>query len=268
MARDELIQSILKHFLKSLLESLKPFNEVSERVAYLESLIGLAKGNYSEHEPNEDFGIDGYEFDSEGFIRQHILLKFREKAKGFQDEQLQYYFERDAKLQSYLFKHLGIDAPLFSNLEYEKYINIIYSILHKVITNTCTQPAGHTADEKQTLSEATETERRYKSQSKEYTRSRQMLLFFFLMKALGKERNKTDLTELAAFAHYLFAWPVDNVKSTSVYDMLKRAPALRANDDALIAELEFIKRQFERIELAEAVTLVQKEISSIKRSRS
>lgn len=262
--REKLIKNLLNSFIKTLLESIKPFETVDDRASYLETLLEFARENYNEHDSIPDLDLPAHYFDSDGFIRKNILFRYREKAKPFEDLGLRYFFEKDESSQQKLFKHFQINEQPLTYEEFDSYYVGVYTILNTAIKNICINPKAEPSNAK-ALDEAGADERRYKSQSKDYTRARQMLLFYFVMQLLGKGRHNTELTELAAFGHVLFAWPVDNVKTSSVYELLKQAPALRKNKEALISELEFIKRQFERINHTDGISLVEKEINSIKR---
>jgi hypothetical protein len=271
MEREQLIGVVIKRFVHALLESLKPFKTSQNRVEFLETLIAYLNGVYNHEEPILAFNFEGNPFDAELFIRKNILLKYREKAKPFVDTGLRYYFEKDIHLQTYLFERLELKDPIFSGLEYEQYINYIHTILHNLIERICVQPVESGTAENDTdlkaltLSELgnEQPETHFKSKSKEYTRSRQILLFYFVLKLLGKSRSTAKLIELAEFGHVLFAWPTDNASNGAIYRMLKDAPYLK-QDKSLLTDLEFIKKQFERIEHTEGAILVQKEINSIK----
>lgn len=91
--------AVLKNFLRDLFESLKPFQNVEERVEFLEILIEYMTGAYNYEPPIPALGMEGIPFDGEGFIRKNILLKFKQKAKLFVDTGLRYYFEKSDDLK-------------------------------------------------------------------------------------------------------------------------------------------------------------------------
>ncbi len=270
MDRKKLVGVVIENFFRALLESLKPFKTIDDRVSFMETLIEYLNGVYNHEEPILAFNYEGNPFDAELFIRKNILLRYKEKAKPFVDKGLRYYFEKDDHLQTYLFEQLKLKEPIFTTLEYEQYINYVHAILHNLIEQVCTQSVENGVAENEgnletlalpELGSAQLTG--FKSKSKEYTRSRQILLFYFVLKLLGKSRATAKLIELSEFGHVLFAWPTDNASNNAVYRMLKDAPYLK-QDKALLTDLEFIKRQFQRIEHADGVAIVQKEIDSLK----
>jgi hypothetical protein len=270
MEREKLLNTVLKAFLNSLFESLKPFQTIEEKADFLETLVEYLKGTYSYEPPIPAIGMEGNPFDSEEFIRKNILVKYKQRAKPFVDTGLRYYFEKDEDLKQHLFTRLKIDEPLLTEEEYEDYINYIYKLLNSLIENICIQPyeeaKAQTENDIKSISEGTDDQIvGFKSKSKEYTRGRQMLLFYFILKLLGKSRNDTPLIKLTEFGHVLFAWPTDNANNNAVYKMLKVAPYLKDDDKAMLKDLEFVKKQFEKIEHTEGTALVQKEIDSIKR---
>lgn len=268
MEREKLINLALKNFLKDLFESLKPFQTLEERVDFLEILVEYMKGAYSYEPPIPALGMEGTPFDGEGFIRKNILLKFKQKSKAFVDTGLRYYFEKNDDLKQHLFGKLNIDEPVLTDEEFEVYINYVNQLLHNIIEKICTESfdAAKTDTEKElsNIAEGDEKKGKFKSQSKEYTRSRQIILFHYVLQLIGKSRHDTSLLQLAEFGHVLFAWPTDNANNNAVYRMLKEAPYLKENEKALLKDLEFVKKQFERIGHTEGVALVQKEINGLK----
>lgn len=103
MDRKKLVSVVIENFFHTLLESLKPFKTVDDRVNFMEMLIEYLKGVYNHEEAILAFNYEGNPFDSELFIRQNILLRYKEKAKPFVDNGLRYYFEKDNHLQNVSF---------------------------------------------------------------------------------------------------------------------------------------------------------------------
>jgi hypothetical protein len=271
MERNKLLNTVLQNFVKALFESLKPFKTEEEKVGFLEVLIEYLRGTYSYEPPIPAIGMEGVPFDSDDFIRKNILLKYKQRAKSFVDTGLRYYFEKDQDLKQHLFARLKIEEPVLTEEEFENYIDFIYRLLHSLIENICIQPyeeaKAQTEKEVKNISEGSDDQIvGFKSQSKEYTRSRQILLFYFVLELIGKSKHKDSMKKLAEFGHVLFAWPTDNAVNAGVYRMLKDAPYLKENDKAMLKDLEFIKKQFENIEHEKGIALVQKEIDSIKKT--
>lgn len=269
MEREKLINLVLKNFLKDLFESLKPFQNVEERVEFLEILIEYMTGAYNYEPPIPALGMEGTPFDGEGFIRKNILLKFKQKAKPFVDTGLRYYLEKSDELKQHLFAKVKIEEPVLTEEEFEVYINYVNQLLNNIIEKICTQSfdTAKADTEKEVTAITNDIEGKkgkFKSQSKEYTRSRQIILFHYVLQLIGKSRYDTSLLQLAEFGHVLFAWPTDDANNNGVYRMLKDAPYLKERGPALLKDLEFVKKQFERIEHTEGIALVQKEINGLK----
>lgn len=269
MERKKLLNDLLKHFFKAVIESLKPFQNPDEAVDYLETLIALQKGIISEREAVIDLDMPAITFDSDEFIRKNILLQFKSKAKPFVDGQLRYFFEKDPGMQVFLFQHLKIEESILNEEEFERYCDYTYQILHNMIERiyikgVSSATAEH-GNEIKSLTGAEQEPKGFKSTSKEYTRSRQIMLYFFLLKLMGMGRLDNSMRKYAQFAHVLFAWPVDNIDNSGVYKALKRAPAFGREDASTLKDLEFIKSQFQLIDSAEGAALVQKEIDMMKR---
>lgn len=270
MEREKLIATLFQNFAKALFETLKPFQTVEERVDYLETLIEYIKGIYSHEEAIPEFDIIGNPFDSESFIRKNILLKYKDKAKPFVDTKLRYYFEKDEGLKAYLFERLKITEPILDEKEYDDYINQVHNILHKLIEKICVQSyeSAKTDSENdlKALPDSTYPQKgKFKSDSMEYNRRRQILIYYFILKLIGITRYNVNLIDMAKFAHALLAWPVDNASNTRLYDLVKDAAKIKKVSRSYPADLEFVKKHFEIIKHTEGIALVQKEIDGLKR---
>ena len=270
MEREKLKRFLWQNFLKALFESLKPFQTIEDKVNYLETLIEYLKGVYAHEDAAPEFNYEGNPFDSETFIRKNILIKYKEKAKPFVDHKLRYYFEKEDFLKAHLFEVLKINEPVLTEEEFDHYITVVHTALNNFIEKICTQTFEEAKAETETdvkaLPEANEDIiSGFKSQSKEYTRSRQILLFHFVLQLMNMTRSEGSIRKYAQFGHVLFAWPVDNIDNSGVYKMLKKAPYLKQDNKATLKDLEFIKSQFELVDSPEGMALVQKEINSLKK---
>jgi hypothetical protein len=270
MEREQLIKTLLQNFLKTLSETLKPFQTLEERVDYLETLMEYLQGVYWHEDAIPELGIEGNPFDSGSFIRKKILLKYKDKAKPFVDTELRCYFEKVEGLKAHLFARLKLTEPILDEHEQEVYMQRLSHILHNLIEKICIQPGDNTMGENEhdlkTLTEGVNGQKgKFKSTSKEYTRHRQIILFHFMLKLIGVTRFNSKLIDMAEFGHVLFAWPTDNAENTAVYRMIKEAPYLKEKEKDNLEDLEFVKMQFERINHIEGIALVQKEIDGLKR---
>ncbi|HXB41688.1 MAG TPA: hypothetical protein VNZ49_14200 [Bacteroidia bacterium] len=268
--REELVRTILNNFLSDLSASAKPLNR-EETINFIGVLAEYLKGVYN-HEPSvPEYNYEGSPFDEEEFIETHLLKPYRQKMVPFVKTSLKYYFSKDEYGKTQLFNKLKIDEPLLNNEEYQEYILRVYTLLQKIKENLYLKPIEETKEnpgEAQKLIDNPDelVIQGFKSKSKEYTRSRQILLFYYVLKLMGMTKLDTSTRKYAQFAHVLFAWPTDNVDNAGLYKMLKKAPYLKETDKAMLKDLEFIKNQFELIDSPEGVALVQKEIDSIKRT--
>lgn len=270
MQRNELFVLLIKNFYKDLVTCLKPFQNSQDRANFLETLLEYLNGVYNYELPNPEYNFEGYDFDSGGFIRKEILHKFREKAKPFLDTQLRLYFEKDESRMASLFKKIGVNETLLSTKEYEDYTNYLHNILTNLIEKILTDDFDESQSEIERELKALPNNEKgqnngFKSSSREYSRARQALLLYYLLKLLGKGRLDNSTRKNAQFGHALFGWPIDNIDNSALYRMLKKAPLLK-EDPALLKDLEFVRMQFELLGSPEGVLLVQKEIDSIKRS--
>lgn len=271
MERDKIIETLLQNFLKVLLTSLKPFQTLEERVDYLETLINYLKGVYSHEDAIPEYDIPGNPFDGEAFIRQNILFKYRDKAKPFVDTGLRYYFEKEPGLKAHLFESLKLTAPVLTDEEYDFYIHRVYNILHTLIEKICVKTYETAVSETEThlnaLPESKHPNKgKYKSNSQEYTRKRQVILYYFILKLMGTSRGNADLIDMVEFAHALFGFPTDNAKNGGLYKLIEAEPRKLYKDvKNYLTDLMFVKHQFERINHSEGSALVQKEIDALKR---
>jgi hypothetical protein len=270
MEREKLIEALLQNFIKTLFETLKPFQTIEENVDYLETLIEYLTGVYSHEPAAPEFNYEGNPFDALTFIRKNILLKYKNKAKPFVDTKLRYYFEKDEGKKADLFAQLNLTEPILTEQEYEDYINRIHHILNRLIEKICILPPESAKtdieNDLKALPESVNPNKgKFKSDSKEYTRKRQILLYYFVLKLIGINKGNAFMTEMAKFAHALLAWPTDDASNGRVYDLVKEVTNVKQKSRDYPMDLEFVKKQFEIIKHAEGIALVQKEIDGLKR---
>jgi hypothetical protein len=267
--REKLITALLKSFLNDLSASSKPLTQ-EETLAFIGILVEYLKGVYN-HEPSmPEYNYDGSPFDEEEFIENNLLKPYRDKMVPFIKTRLSYYFAKDEYKKTQLFQKLNIEEPLLNKEEYEEYILRIYSVLANIKTNLYLRPIESTsessAEAKKLLDNPEEMEKQgFKVKNKDYTRSRQILLYYFMLKLIGVTRLDANAINLAEFGHVLFYWPVEITKNNDVYKKLCKAPYIQDSDKENLKDLEYVKRQFENIGHTQGIALVQKEIDSLKR---
>jgi hypothetical protein len=266
--RTQLIQDLIKKFLIDLNECAKPLTQ-EENINFMGILIEYLKGVYNFEPSSAEYNYEGYPFDEDEFIEIHLLKPYRHKMVPFIKTRLRYYFAKDEHIKTMLFQKLNLNETTLNDDEYQMYIMRIYLILRKIKENLYLKPIetmSENSSEAQTLIESPDELIRqgFKSKSKEYTRIRQMLLFYFVLKLMGLSRLDTSARKYAQFAHFLFYYPTDNIDGSEVYKMLKQAPYVKENKP-LLKELDFVKKQFELIDCEEGIKLVQKEIDLIHR---
>ena len=257
-----LINSVLKHFLNDLKLSIQPFTEVNDLIYFAETLLGYLDGIYNTVPVNEYF--ETVDFDEAEYIRVKLLSRFRDKMVPFVRTSLKHYFAKDEFNKLQLFRKLKITEPVLNDEEYEVYINCIHHFITLWLERLYLLPVKGTLSSD--ISELPQIGAEPpKGKNANYTRSRQLLLFYFFTKASGLDRQEVSIRTLAQFAHYLFNYPNDNIDNSEVYKQLKKAPYLKA-DSFLLKDLDFVKAQFELLGHSEAVRLVQKEINAIKKN--
>lgn len=267
--REKLISTVLGNFLNDLSASAKLLNH-EETIIFIGVLLEYLKGVYNHAAAAPEFNYEGNPFDEEEFIETNLLKPYRQKMNPFVKSGLKFYFAKDEYGKMVLFNKLKIAEPVFNNEEYQEYILRIYVLMQKIKENLYLKPIEeikeNPSDAKKLLDNPEELiNKGFKSQSKEYTRGRQILLFYFILELIGKSKFTNPMPKLAEFGHVLFAWPTDNVTNAGVYRMLKDAPYLKENNKAMLIDLEFVKKQFENIEHEAGIALVQKEIDSIRK---
>lgn len=260
MERNHLLVLLIQNFNKKLFESLKPFNNIEEKVEYLETLeILLQNTANSEGDP----------FNTTEFIRKNILLKYKHKAKSFLDLNLRFYFEKEESLRELLFGILKIDEEIFNQEELNEYFTSLGFNLNNVIAKICTQEIeAAKADTDKEIKSLPETNagiiNAYKASNGEYTRIRQALMLHFWFEAIGLDKDHLKRRKLAEFGHAFFLWPIDDIDNSGLYKMLRQAPLIKENDKSMLKDLEFVKAQFQLVNIPAAVELIEKQIKSIK----
>lgn len=262
--REELLNTLQNHFLSDFILSIEPL-EHEEKIHFMELLSEYLKGIYN---PTILQNHDNKPFDSDYFLESNILKPYREKMTAFVRSGLRYYMTNDEFSKTMLFVKLGIKEPVLSNEEQFNFANCLYLILRYTKESLYLKPVEHTGLKEKDILKLIEgkepDEHSFKSKSAEYTRSRQVLLYYFVLKLMGMTKLNNSSRKYAQFAHVLFAYPIDNIDNSAVYKLLKKAPYLKKDHKELLKDYEFVKSQFELIGSAEGVALVQKEIVLIK----
>jgi len=268
--RKELIQSLLKSFLNDLGESAKPLT-VEETINFIGVLMEYLKGVYNDEPSIPEYDYEGNPFDEDEFIETHLLKPYRNKMVGFIKTRLTYYFAKDEFKKTQLFQKLKINEAVLNGEEYQEYILRIYVILRNIKTNLYLKPIEQTEEnleesQKLIASEEELVRQGFKPHSKEFTRTRQVLLYYFMLQVMGLTKLDAFTSDYSRFAHFLFYLPYqpDKLGNSEIYKMLKKAPNLKENK-SLIKDLEFIRELFELIKSEKGVALVQKEIDSRKK---
>lgn len=266
--RENLIQTVLKNFLHDLSESSKLLSGSNETIYFIDTLTEYLRGIYNRIPPNEYF--DTVDFDEEDFLHEKLYLKFREKMVPFVKCSLQHYFAKDEFNQAQLFKKLKLESEIFTYVEYEDYIVRLFSVLRIIRRNLALQPEAINTEQTdiktaiESSSEESQTEN-INPRSKEFTRSRQVLLYYFVLKSMGiNPRYDTSLASLTRFAHALSGWAYTNADNAPLSSFIKKMPYMK-RDKELLKDLEWCKIQFEDIGHTEGIALIQKEIDSIKK---
>lgn len=265
--REQLIQTLLKHFYADLKESILPFTH-EETINIVQVLTQYLKGVYQDEPAIPEYYYEGNPFDGETFIEEQLLKPYRQKMVPFVKTQLKCYFGKDDYTKGLLFQKLSIQDAVLSDEEYQDYIFRIYTILQKVKESLYLMPVEKTfipPVDIPLLDSAEDPESHgFKSKSPEYTRSRQVLLFYFVLKLMGVTKLDNSSRKLAQFAHALFAYPIDNIDNSAIYKLIKKAPYLKQDKRAMLKDLEFVRNQLEILGSLEGIEIVNREIDLVK----
>jgi len=267
--RAELIKSLVDSFLSDLSASAKPLSQ-EEVINFIGVLTEYLKGVYNHEDAALEYNYEGNPFDEDEFIETYLLKPYRDKMVPFVKTPLRYYFAKDEFKKAQLFQKLQINEAPLNEEEYQEYIIRIFSVLNKIKENLYLRPIEKTnenpAEAQQLIANPDELEKQgFKTKNKDYTRSRQILLYYFVLKLMGVTRSDTESMRHAEFGHVLFYWPVEVIKNNDLYKKLCRAPYIHESQKENLKDLEYVKRQFEKLEHAQGIALVQKEIDSLKR---
>lgn len=264
--RIKLIHTVFESFVPDLNLSVKPLTEISELIYFIETLREYIEGVLSECPPSDVY--EGFDFDRSEFVRNKLLKKLRDKTKGLLDTNFLDYLDPEVKVKTRLFEKLKITEPILTEYEFDRYINIIDKYFIQWLGRALLLPENTKIGDNikpQEIQQANE-EPEGKIKNPEFTRKRQALLFYFLLKLIGIDaRQGGSMAAVTRFGHVLFNWPYTNISNAGLYDIVKDLPYVKA-DKLLLIDLEFVKRQFIDIKHADGINLVQKEIDSINKT--
>lgn len=264
--REALLMNVRDNFVTDLVLSIRPLDR-EEQIHFMDQLSECMKGIYG---PAVPFCTTGNSFDADHFLENNLLRPYRDKMAAFVQSGLRYYLTGDEFSQSILFAKLNISEPHFSRSEQLNLAQSIYLILRHTkerlyLTPIDTLTSNQKDYSKPAVGENETEEHGFKSRSLEYTRSRQVLLYYFVLKLIGLTKLNNSSRKYAQFAHVLFAYPIDNIDNSPVYKLLKKAPYLKKDKKEMLRDLKFIQTQFALIGSDEGVSLVQKEIDLLQR---
>ncbi len=99
----------------------------------------------------------------------------------------------------------------------------------------------------------------------QFSNSQLVLIFYYFFESLGiKIRKDTDIAPIAKFMHLVLGKDFTYIQNSDFYQKLCKAPNY-LSDKNLMRELNIIKNLFEKVELSEAVKLIDSEIERCKR---
>jgi len=257
--REQEIILRLKYFFKDLSASMKPLENLEDRIYFIKTLKELMISMYKS---DEEY------FDEENYIDEHLLTKFRSKMKPFMDTKLQYYFSPDELYQESLNQKLNINPPVIFNGEESldfalRLFNLIDAIKNNLYLAEPNKSGSNNQEEIEELAKQKPDDTlkdTLKLKSHEFTRSRQVLAMFYLFKSSGINlRFDISVTAMAKFAHLLSGMPYESTDNSSLYKLMKKLPNLK-QEDLLLEDLEFVKKHFEMVKHKETVALLEKEI--------
>lgn len=268
--RKEVAQIVLDAFMKDINESIKPLDNVNDQIYFIETIREYIAKIFSYDENLELW--QEIKFDRDEFIRSKLLTKYRDKMVPFVRTNLINYFNDDEYSKTLLFQKLKINEPVFDDMDFDHFVT---HVLEKTLTNhlnkllllppNTTKETAPIKPESSEISEETQS----KIKNPEFNRKRQALMYYFVLKIMGIQTRKDDvsLAALTRFGHALFNWPYSNTDNAPLYKVIKDLPYVKP-DKLLLVDLEFVKKQFVDIKHAEGISLVQKEIDSINKSLS
>ncbi|MBA2611194.1 MAG: hypothetical protein H0U95_04430 [Bacteroidetes bacterium] len=268
--RKEVVEIVYHAFVKDINESLKPLDHVEDQIYFIETLRGYIAGIFSYDENLELW--EEVKFDRGEFIRSKLLTKYRDKMVPFIRTNLINYFNDDEYSKTLLFQKLKINEPFFDLMDFDHFVTFV---LEKTLTTHLDKllllPPNTSKESAVIKPEPTEIPEGNQSKIKnpEFNRKRQALMYYFVLKIMGIQTRKDDvsLAALTRFGHALFNWPYSNIDNAPLYKVIKDLPYVKP-DKLLLIDLEFVKKQFADIKHAEGINLVQKEIDSINKSLS
>lgn len=268
--RIQVVEIVYTAFVKDFNESIKPLDHVNDQIYFIETIREYIGRIFSVDENLELW--EDVKFDRGDFIRSKLLNKYRDKMIPFIRTDLINYFNDDEKSKKLLFQKLKINEPVFDDMDFDQFVTfVLEKTLIKHLDKLLLLPINATKEATAigTGSTLIIEENQSKIKNSEFNRKRQALLYYFVLKIMGIQTRKNDvsLAALTRFGHALFNWPYSNIDNAPLYKVIKDLPYLKP-DKLLLIDLEFVKKQFIDIKHVEGITLVQKEIDSINKSLS
>jgi hypothetical protein len=255
--RKELIQKIFNGFLKDLRDSYFPLTELEEKIYFLDTIYELIR------EVRTDYN---FEFDIPNFVNQKLLSKFRSKMKPFTASFMEVYFCQAEDCQKLVFRKLKIpnEIPFLNDEEFERMLESYAGAIRIV------QKSIYVSDQPEPIKlEFSDTQPVFNEEPASkipgFTRSRQALMMFYLLKTQGIVKNVVTVTDMARFAHVLVGWSYTEIGNTELYKRLKEAHNIKETK-TLLSDLEFVKIQFGIIGHKEVIKLIDEQIAELSKT--
>lgn len=255
--RNSVVPRLVKMFLDNYKNVMEHYNN-AERIEITEHLLEVLEllKNYQKTKDDNLY--------KEWQKKEDVLLKkYRDRFKPYKMKFFHNYFDFDRVA---LFKELYTADEYnslppgeqgLSELEINNYLNQIGNGLRAELDSYYMEPANPETEKKAATKEAVGD-----VPDKDITRSRQLLVIYYMLKAGFniEHRKNSNVSDVAKLIHLMTGTKFTTLNSSEIYKKYKDIPAHKKGGQ-LIKDLKFIRPYFESLDIKEGVRLIDEDIN-------
>lgn len=257
--RHQVVPLLAQRFVHDYEDAIKYF-ELPLKLEVTEHLISVV-ALIQEYAQDEDPAVYG-KFVA---MEEALIAKYRKTIHPYWVKQFHQYFDFGGVLYekniyaSEAYNGLTEEEKRLTAEEIVDFIFRCRNLLHHARTFIYLQMEPEAATGTTNPTEPSEPE-------KEYTKARQLLALYYLLKAgFGIEhRNSHPVSELARLAHLLTGTKFTSLQHSDIYKKYAQMPNYKSGEH-LLGDLRFIRPFFEQLQLTKVTELIDEKIQEVQK---
>lgn len=200
-------------------------------------------------------------------LEKTLLERYGPALKPYTAKQLHYYFDAQLVLSekniytAEVYNSLRSEEQILSVSGMEQFIKICMNVLTHSRDNMLLSGISVIDNNVNAKKPLSLNDKKEDESDNEYTKARQLLAIYYILKTLGIEhRENNSVSGIARLAHLLTGTKLTKIQNSDIYKKYLLLPNYNKGE-ALIKDLHYIRPFFEEEGVHEAVKQIDKEIS-------